>query len=91
MAPFPPPPTAPCPPAGPAVVDDDAALLPLVEVIELKWLAGGVGLRLHVERMQHDPIYARSVLDAAAASPHAPLRHAATRLRARLRGGTPGR
>jgi hypothetical protein len=80
MAPFPPPPLAP--PADLPCVE----LLPLVAVIELKWLAAGVGQHLHVERMQHDPIYARQVLAAAEAGPHAALRRTAQRLRGLLDG-----
>ncbi len=83
MAPFPPPPLAPseAPP-------ESACLLPLVAVIELKWLAAGVGQHLHVERMQHDPVYARGVLDAAATSSSGPLRRTAARLRALLGAGS---
>ncbi len=82
MAPFPP------PPLPPAVDCDEAAcLLPLVAVIELKWLAAGVGQHLHVERMQHDALYARGVLAAAATSSSGPLRRAAARLDALLDAG----
>ena len=83
MAPFPPPPTAPLSDAP------CAELLPLVAVIELKWLAAGVGQHLHVERMQHDPIYAREVLAVAETAPHAALRRTAQRLRALLEGRDP--
>ena len=78
MAPFPPPPLAPSPDT------DEAELLPLVAVIELKWLAAGIGQHLHVERMQHDAVYARAVLDAAESGSSAPLRRAAARLRVTL-------
>lgn len=37
-------------------------LLPLAEVIELKWLLAGQGVHLHVERLQRDLVYARSTL-----------------------------
>jgi hypothetical protein len=75
MAPFPTPPLT--------ATDDapGAELLPLVAVIEFKWLATGVRQHLHVERMQHDPIYARQVLDAAETASHPALRRAARRLR----------
>ena len=79
MAPFPPPPLAPEPALLPPA---DAAVPPLVAVIELKWLAAGVGQHLHVERMLQDPRYAQGVLDAAATSDSAPLRRAAAKLRA---------
>jgi len=75
MAPFPPPPLAP------ACTDAEVELLPLVAVIELKWLAAGVGQHLHVERMQRDASYARGVLDAAESSSQAALQRAAARLR----------
>lgn len=78
MAPFPPPPLAPPPDT------DETELLPLVAVIELKWLAAGIGQHLHVERMQHDAVYARGVLDAAESGSSAPLRRAAARLRVML-------
>ncbi|MCE2908884.1 MAG: hypothetical protein O9343_06535 [Burkholderiaceae bacterium] len=75
MAPFPTPPL-------PATDDAPGAeLLPLVAVIEFKWLAAGVRQHLHVERMQHDAIYARQVLDAAETASHPALRRAARRLR----------
>ncbi len=60
------------------------ALLPLVAVIELKWLAAGVGQHLHVESMLHDEAYARAVIAAAEGSEHAALRRAAARLRGLL-------
>ena len=53
----------------------------LVEIIELKWLLTGHGVHVHVERLQNDPEYARRLLDQAAATPSAPLREAAERLR----------
>jgi len=78
MAPFPPPPLAPSPDT------DEVELLPLVAVIELKWLAAGIGQHLHVERMQHDAAYARAVLVAAESGSSAPLRRAAARLKVML-------
>ncbi len=75
------------PPASPlpcAPADTDAAAQALVRVIELKWLLAGEGCHLHVERMLHDPGYARDALDRAAASRHAALRAAALRLRQAL-------
>ncbi len=53
----------------------------LIEIIELKWLLAGHGVRLHVERLQNDVEYARRTLDDAAAAPNASLREAAARLR----------
>lgn len=55
-----------------------------MEIVELKWLLAGEGLRLHVERLQADPEYARRILDAAEASRNATLRNAAARVRAGL-------
>ena len=62
----------------------DAPLLPLAEVIELKWLFAGEGIHLHVERLQSDLSYACRALDEAAASASPVVRAAALRLRARL-------
>jgi hypothetical protein len=61
-----------------------AEALPLVEIIELKWLLAGEGIHIHVERLQRDLAYARRALDEAAASATPALRAAALRLRARL-------
>jgi hypothetical protein len=61
----------------------DAALT-LVEIIELKWLLAGEGVRLHVERLQNDPAYAERALQQALDSSHPLLRATATRLKARL-------
>jgi len=49
----------------------------LVEIVELKWLLAGMGLRLHVERLQSDPEYARRVLEVAQDSKNEALRKAA--------------
>ena len=59
-------------------------MLPLAEVIELKWLFAGEGIHLHVERLQSDLSYACRALDEAAASASPVVRAAALRLRARL-------
>ncbi|HOL36850.1 MAG TPA: hypothetical protein PLZ50_07625 [Rubrivivax sp.] len=56
----------------------------LVEIVELKWLLAGMGLRLHVERLQSDPEYARRVLEVAQDSKNEALRKAAARVRRRL-------
>jgi predicted DNA-binding protein (UPF0251 family) len=58
--------------------------LPLVEIIELKWLLAGHGVHIHVERLQRDPVYAREKLAAAIASGQPALCSAAHRLLARL-------
>lgn len=70
--------------------DCPASTLPLVEIIELKWLLAGEGIHIHVERLQRDPDYARRALDEAAASASPALRAAALRLRNRLTLSTPG-
>ena len=64
-----------------AVTQADSTTSFLVEIIELKWLLAGHGVRLHVERLQNDVEYARRTLDDAAAAPNAVLRGAAARLR----------
>ena len=56
----------------------------LVEIIELKWLMAGEGLRVHVERLQTDRAYAQQTLAMAEASPHSALRRLAGRLRTKL-------
>lgn len=56
----------------------------LVEIIELKWLMGGEGLRVHVERLQDDPAYAQQTLALADASAQSAVRRLAGRLRTRL-------
>ncbi len=56
----------------------------LVEIIELKWLLAGHGLRIHVEQLQHDPEYARRTLDRAATAASPVLREVAARLREHL-------
>ena len=56
----------------------------LVEIIELKWLLAGEGLRVHVERLQADSDYAKQTLDLAEASPQSAVRRLAGRLRTRL-------
>ena len=53
----------------------------LVEIIELKWLLAGHGVRVHVEQLMHDEEYARLTLDRAATMPNSALRLAAARLR----------
>jgi hypothetical protein len=65
----------------------DAALhgMPLVEIIDLKWLLGAAGVRLHVERLRSDPVYAAEVLALAEASGNDALRDAAVRIREHLR------
>ena len=56
----------------------------LVEIIELKWLMAGEGLRVHVERLQAEPAYAHQTLALAEASPNTSLRRLAGRLRIKL-------
>ncbi|MCY7315858.1 MAG: hypothetical protein LH480_09615 [Rubrivivax sp.] len=71
-------------PAASPPVESFAEALPLVEIIELKWLLAGLGVRLHVERLQQDPAYVRRALEAAAASPSVVVRKVALRLQCRL-------
>jgi hypothetical protein len=61
-----------------------APLLPLVEVIELKWLLAGQGVHVHVERLQREPGYADATLAAAESSAEPALRAVAARLRRQL-------
>jgi hypothetical protein len=70
-------------PSGDSPSDGDCPL-PLVQIIELKWLLAGHGLHIHVERLQRDPAYARSILGAAAALDSPVLCAIARRLLARL-------
>jgi hypothetical protein len=55
--------------------------LALVDIVDLKWLLAGEGVHLHVERLQRDAAYARSILDAAAKSDNAALPLVARRVR----------
>lgn len=66
------------------VEQSDANGQVLVEIIEMKWLLAGLGLHLHVEKLQHDADYARRTLAVAEAAPNAALRLAALRLREKL-------
>jgi hypothetical protein len=66
------------------VEQSDAGSSTLVEIIEMKWLLAGLGIRLHVEKLQHDADYARRTLAVADAAPNAALRQAAQRLRHKL-------
>ncbi len=67
-----------------ALPDPERRALDLVDIIDLKWLLAGEGIRLHVERLQQDPAYAAQVLAQADSSGNAALRDAATRVRHRL-------
>ena len=59
--------------------------VPLVDVIDLKWLLAGEGIHLHVEKLQNDPAYAARVLAQAAGSGNEALRAAAEKLLPLLR------
>jgi hypothetical protein len=72
---------------NPTVTDSRADPGHLVEIIELKWLYGAYGVRVHVEQMQHDREYARQLLDKAAAMTDLALRQVACRLRQSLEMG----
>ena len=65
----------------PLITDRAAPSTCLLEIVELKWLMAGHGVRVHVEQLQHDREYARHTLDRAAAMPNPSLREAAIRLR----------
>ena len=71
-------------PTNPGSVAANAPALPLVEIILLKWLLAGEGIRIHVEQLQSDPCYALRALDEAAACASPSLRGLALRLRSRL-------
>jgi hypothetical protein len=59
----------------------ESHVLPLVQIIELKWLLAGEGIHIHVGRLQQDASYARQALDQAAASENPCVRAMASRLR----------
>jgi hypothetical protein len=67
-----------------ALTDVERRALALVDIIDLKWLLAGIGVHLHVERLQRDTAYATEVLAQAAASGNEALRAAAERVRARF-------
>ena len=59
----------------------EAHALALVDIVDLKWLLAGEGLHVHVERLQKDTAYARTVLEAAARSRNIALPAVALRVR----------
>lgn len=56
----------------------------LIEIIDLKWMLAGEGIRIHVERVQNDPVYAAACLGQAARSTNPALRRLAVRLSDRI-------
>jgi hypothetical protein len=56
----------------------------LLEIIELKWLLAGHGMRIHIEQLLHDPEYARHTLDCAGLTANPVLREVAASLRLHL-------
>ncbi|MEK8051805.1 hypothetical protein AACH10_16255 [Ideonella sp. DXS22W] len=58
----------------------DVQGLPLVDIIDFKWLMAGAGLDVHVERMQADRAYACACLARGAASRVTLLQDTALRL-----------
>ncbi len=66
------------------IPDGDDRCLPLLDIIDLKWLLAREGVHLHVERLQGDPDYARNLLACAGGSANQALRQAAERLRLHL-------
>ena len=67
-----------------AYLPTEALPAPLMEIVELKWLMAGEGVRVHVEHMIDDNAYATRVLNRALESASPALRAAAERLRTRL-------
>lgn len=59
----------------------EGGVLPLVQIIELKWLLAGEGIHIHVGRLQQDATYARMALEQAASSANPIVRAMALRLR----------
>lgn len=64
----------------PALIVPEVQGLPLVDIIDFKWLMAGAGLDVHVERMQADPDYACDCLARGAASKVRLLHDTALRL-----------
>ena len=60
--------------------------LSLVDIIQLKWLMSREGHRVHVERLQQDPEYARQCLAQAQQCQGEAARACAQRLAAQLQG-----
>jgi hypothetical protein len=58
-----------------------AATVPLLDIVDLKWLLAREGIRLHVERLQLDRAYADTLLAHAEQSDNEALRDAARRMR----------
>lgn len=63
---------------------EPASRCELLDVIDLKWLLGGDGHRVHVEKLMTDPDYARHCLALALASPNEATQRAARRIAERL-------
>ena len=57
-----------------------AAPLRLLEFVDFKWLMAGEGHRVDLDRLQHEPAYARGCLAVAGGSTSSTLRRAADRL-----------
>jgi len=72
------------PPPETSDMNGTADLLPLVDIIQLKWLLAGVGIHIHVERLINDPSYALHALTEAEHCNSPTARAAATKLRSRL-------
>ena len=60
--------------------------LPLVDIIQLKWLMSREGHHVHVERLQADPDYARLCLAQAQQCQGEATRACAQRLASQLQG-----
>ena len=56
----------------------------LLDIIQFKWLMVGAGHRVHVERMQSDPVYAQQCLALGAGARLVPLRACALALALQL-------
>lgn len=63
-----------------AVTPAEQQSLRLVDIIDFKWLMVSEGVHVHVERLQADAAYARSILARAAQSKRQAVRVAASRL-----------
>lgn len=73
-----------CLPMTPLPTQPERPAPDLVDIIDFKWLMASEGVRVHVERLQADPLYARQCLARAAGSPHEALHQVAERLRGQL-------
>ena len=64
----------------------DTATVPLLALVDFKWLMAGEGHRVSTDRLCQDRVYAKACLALASGSASPTLRHSASQLALRLDG-----